>query len=77
VYTSFSQTLFITTLSVFILSIIIEHWIMILITLSLGIISFFIKCPKCNKRLHISKNGIYRPASLRCDKCKYNFMKCK
>ena len=40
------------------------------------VIDLFIVCPKCEKRLHINKHGIYRPPLLYCDKCGHNLMKC-
>jgi transposase-like protein len=54
-----------------------KHWIMGIIVLLIGVVSFFIKCPKCRKSLSVSKSGIYRPSLLHCDKCGQNLMRCQ
>ncbi len=52
--------------------------IILIITLILGAISIFIKCPRCRKEVGKTKGGIYTPfIGLKCNHCGQDLLKCK
>lgn len=68
---------YILLITFFVIGVTIGGLIMFILLPVFGMISFFIKCPKCNKALHVSDKCIYRPhVSLYCDKCGQNLKKC-